>query len=255
VQNDIYAEQNGSVYSIFINRPKKRNALTTDALIQLGNLLKLVEHDDDIRLIVLQGKGEQAFSAGFEINEISRNSKDVEDMLQPFVDLLMLMNKYPKPIISLVQGYALGGGCVLSSATDITVATKDAQFGLPELGIGLGVLLTPIIESIGKRKAMELLLTRKRIDALTAYEYGLINHVAEDKEEANKIMNQLISTLLGNAPKAMEVFLPAAKQSASLHYQESIEYLNKINVELMLGDEFTVGIKCFQKKIPAPWVI
>jgi enoyl-CoA hydratase len=229
------------------------NLLSVEILSKIKEILIEVEGNSEVRCIVFRSSGEKAFSAGFELGEQAFNSNTIQQIVQPFEDLLLVMNTYPKPIISLVQGYAFGGGCILSSASDITIATENALFSLPELGLGTGVLLQPVIDSIGRRKAVELLLTRSKIDAVSALKYGLINDVVKDMHALDNYLDNLTSVIAGNAPQATKEFLPAVRYASTLDYESSIRYLNNKIAHLMCEDEFRQGVESFKKKQPPPW--
>jgi crotonobetainyl-CoA hydratase len=181
-QPAVLVESRGNVMVITINRPEARNAVNAAVSIGVGDALDEAQHDPEVRAVVITGAGDKSFCAGADLKAISRR----ENLYHPdhgewgfagyvhhFID---------KPTIAAVNGTALGGGTELALASDLVVADKRAQFGLPEVKRGLiaaagGVFR--IVQQLPRKVGMELLLTGEPITASDAFEWGLINQVVE----------------------------------------------------------------------------
>lgn len=175
----------GNIGIITMNRPEALNALSSAVFADLTKALDQVEHDDDVYVVVITGAG-RAFVAGADIGEMA--NMNVEEGLA-FSELgnglLMRVDMFPKPTIAAVNGFALGGGCELSLACDIRIASEKAKFGQPEVGLGIipGFGGTQrMARIIGTGPAMELIFTADTIDAKQAEKIGMVNHVVPAEE-------------------------------------------------------------------------
>ena len=177
--------QNG-IAVLTLNRPKAYNALKIDLLKELDALLDRLEADAGVRVLIITGSGEKAFAAGADIKEFSDFSPaEAEQMARFGQSLFSRIETFPKPVIAAVNGFALGGGCELAMACHFRTASENARFGQPEIGLGLipgygGTQRLPRL--IGRGRAMEMLMTGEPIDARTALQWGLVNHVFPQEE-------------------------------------------------------------------------
>ncbi|MGB9779881.1 short-chain-enoyl-CoA hydratase [Caldanaerobacter sp.] len=197
---NIDVKKEEGIATITISRPKALNALNTETLKELEKALKTLEEDEDAKVIVITGAGEKAFVAGADISEMkdmdSLKAKEFAEFGQRVFRKIELMKK---PVIAAINGYALGGGCELALACDIRIASRNAKFGQPEVGLGIipgfgGTQRLPRI--VGVSKAKELIYTGDMIDAEEALRIGLISKVVEqDKllEEAYGIAKKIMS--------------------------------------------------------------
>ncbi|MBQ9933844.1 MAG: enoyl-CoA hydratase/isomerase family protein [Ruminiclostridium sp.] len=175
----------GNVGIITMNRPEALNALSSAVFADLTKALDVVEHDDEIYVVVITGAG-RAFVAGADIGEMA--SMNVEEGLafsELGNNLMMRVDLFSKPTIAAVNGFALGGGCELALAADIRIASEKAKFGQPEVGLGIipGFGGTQrMARIIGTGAAMELIYTADTIDAKRALEIGMVQHVVPAEE-------------------------------------------------------------------------
>lgn len=173
--------------TITINRPKKLNALNKATIEELHQAFKQLNKDKNVKVILLTGSGEKAFVAGADITEFANFSIDEgaklaakgQEILFNFIENL------PKPVIALINGFALGGGLELAMACHFRIASNNAKMGLPETSLGVipgygGTQRLP--QLVGKGKAMELIMTAAMIDANEAKNYGLVNYVVPLEE-------------------------------------------------------------------------
>ena len=175
----------GNVGIITMNRPEALNALSSAVFADLTKALDVVEHDDEIYVVVITGAG-RAFVAGADIGEMA--TMNVEEGLafsELGNNLMMRVDLFSKPTIAAVNGFALGGGCELALAADIRIASEKAKFGQPEVGLGIipGFGGTQrMARIIGTGAAMELIYTADTIDAKRALEIGMVQHVVPAEE-------------------------------------------------------------------------
>lgn len=195
---NILLEKNGAIATITVNREKQMNALNIATIQEIGQAVAQCNEDHDIAGMVLTGAGEKAFVAGADIKEFSAFS--VEEGTKLSADGHAVFNSIehsPKPVIAAINGFALGGGLELAMACHFRIASDNAKFGQPEVNLGVipGYGGTQrLIRLIGHGKAMELLMTADMVDAETAQQLGLVNHVVAPEELydlANKLMGKI----------------------------------------------------------------
>jgi len=166
-----------SLLTITLNRPHKRNALSLDLMLALKDQLDRVAESKDIRVVTLAASG-KVFCAGHDLAEMTgRDEAQYEQLFDVCTQLMERIQSIPQPVIACVQGVATAAGCQLVASCDLAIATKDATFATPGVKIGL-FCSTPMValsRAIGRKRAMEMLLTGKAIDAATACEWGLVN--------------------------------------------------------------------------------
>ena len=203
---NVLLEKKGPYAVATIHRPEALNALNSQVLADLAELLDTVEADEEIRVLVITGAGEKAFVAGADIGEMSTLTKaEGEAFGKKGNDVFRRLETLPIPTIAAVNGFALGGGCELSMSCDIRICADTAVFGQPEAGLGI----TPgfggtqrLARIVGVSNAMELILTAKTINAARAQELGLVSHVYPPEELMDKAM-ELANAICANAQIAV----------------------------------------------------
>ena len=233
---------------IQLNRPKELNALNLQLMGEIRDTLKSLDQDDEIRVIIITGN-ERAFAAGADIKQMA--GKGTIDMWK--VDQFSTwdqINKTRKPIIAAVSGFALGGGCELAMTCDMIVASETAQFGQPEIKIGVmpGAGGTQrLTKALGKAKAMELVLTGKFISAEQALDYGLVNKVVPVElylEEATK----LAADIAAMSPIATQMAKESVKRSFEVHLEEGLHFERKNFYMLFSSNDQKEGMNAFVEK-------
>ncbi len=203
--NSILVEDLEGLILVTINRPKALNALNTSVFDDLENLMNTL-NPAQVKGIVITGSGEKAFAAGADISEFSSLGIDgAQNMSKRGHDIFFQIERFPKPVIAAVNGFALGGGCELAMACHMRVVGPNAKFGQPEVNLGI----VPgyggsqrLIQLIGKGKAMELLLTGNMVSADEALNLGLANVITEEGGEVEKA-KELILRISKKAPLAI----------------------------------------------------
>jgi enoyl-CoA hydratase len=198
---NLLTEIENGILTITINRPDKLNALNEKTVDEIASAFKDAAANNEVKAIILTGAGQKAFVAGADIAEfIGRSVESARQVAQKGHDIFKTIENLPKPVIAAVNGFALGGGCEISMACHLRVASENAKFGQPEVNLGIiaGYGGTQrLIQYIGKTKAMELHMTADMITAQEALTLGLVNYVvpqdqliAKCKELLNKIMGK-----------------------------------------------------------------
>ena len=229
-----------------VNRPKKLNALNNQVLDEIDRALDTVESNDDIKTLLLRGAGEKAFVAGADISELAgldgSGGKAASEKGQRIFDRIENLDK---PVVAVVDGYALGGGAELAMAAHIRVASPGAVIGLPEVSLGLipGYGGTQRLTSlVGKAKAFEMILTGQPVKAEEALSMGLVNKVTDDAEGAAQSM---IYAILKNGPVAVSNALQAIRAAGS---PGGFEAEASLFGELCETEDFKEGTAAFIEK-------
>jgi enoyl-CoA hydratase len=233
---------------IELNRPKELNALNLQLMGELRDALKQLDEDDSVRAIVLTGN-DRAFAAGADIKQMA--GKTAIDMFN--IDQFSTwdqIKKTKKPIIAAVSGFALGGGCELAMTCDMIIASETAQFGQPEIKIGVmpGAGGTQrLTKALGKAKAMEMVLTGKFISAEEAEKHGLVNRVVPVELFLDEALK-----LAGEIAKMSPVAVKLAKESVNRSFETGLDeglYFERKNFYMCFASEDqTEGMNAFVEK-------
>jgi len=204
--------ENG-IFTVTINRPDKLNALNKDVFTDLDVMLKEVEQNAGIRGVIITGAGQKAFVAGADISEfLGLHGSQGMDLARRGQEVFSRIEGCTKPVIAAVNGFALGGGCELAMACHMRIASENAKFGQPEVNLGLipGYGGTQrLVQLIGKGRALELLMTAGMIDAATALQFGLVNHVVLQEQLLAKAL-EILTVITSKAPLAISRCITAA---------------------------------------------
>lgn len=224
---NILLEKKGLIAVATINRPKALNALNSEVLTDLDELVSAVKADADIRALVITGSGEKAFVAGADIGEMSTLTKEGGEAFGKHGNnVFRAIETLPIPTIAAVNGFALGGGCEMALACDIRIASEKAKFGQPEVGLGIipGFGGTQrMARIIGTGPAMELIYTADTIDAQRALEIGMVNHVVPADQLMDEAM-KLAQKICTNAQKAIRASKLAIRRGIDCDISTAVSY-------------------------------
>lgn len=236
------------VTHIQLNRPGELNALNSLLMAELRDALQWLDRDDSVRVIVLSGN-EKAFAAGADIKEMAEKST-VDMYIEDKFSVWDAIKKIKKPLIAAVSGFALGGGCELAMMCDMIVASETAQFGQPEIKIGVipGAGGTQrLTRAVGKVRAMEMILTGKFISADEALQAGLINKIVPVElylEEAIRLASEVARM----PPLAVKMAKEAVLKAFEASLEEGLAYERKNFYMLFSSMDQKEGMKAFIEK-------
>ncbi|HSU16909.1 enoyl-CoA hydratase-related protein [Longimicrobium sp.] len=234
-----------------VNRPDKLNALNEQTIRELGQAFEEIAGRDDVGGVILTGVGEKAFVAGADIAELSKmgpvDGIEVSRLGQQVFRRIELSRK---PVIAAVNGFALGGGCELALACHLRIASENAQFGLPEVKLGIipgygGTLRLPRI--VGKGRALELMLTAQFIKADEAYRIGLANRVVPQAELMDTARKTL-STILANGPIAVGLAIECATRGMEMSVDDGLALESNLFGLLAATSDMREGMQAFLEK-------
>ncbi len=250
-KNVIFKVENG-VAKITINRPPL-NVLDVKTLNEIISALKRADNDRNAYAVVITGAGDRAFSAGVDV--AAHLPGEVDDTLGQFHRIFHLLIDLRKPIIALVNGVALGGGCELAIACDMVLASDKAKFGQPEIKVGaIPTVATALMPKlIGRKKALELILTGDTIDAAEAQKIGLINKVVPSEKLA-EAANELENKLKEMSPIVLQIVRKAIYRGIDTDFNKALDSVTDIYLEELIRTEDAVeGLKAFLEKRKPEW--
>jgi enoyl-CoA hydratase len=239
---------------VTIDRREALNALSFDLLGELAATLERLDRDPDCRAIVVTGAGTRAFAAGADIRELAAQtsvSLTVEGRFASWGRIAAIGT----PLIAAVRGFALGGGCELAMICDMIVAAEDAQFGQPEIKLGVmpGAGGTQrLTRAIGKAKAMELILTGRTMTAAEAEAHGLVTSVVPAEATLDAAL-ELASRVAAQPPLAVRAAKQAILRAHELSLSAGLEFEQRAFFMLFASEDQTEGMAAFTDKRPAHW--
>lgn len=246
----ILLEKRGKVAVLTINRPDKLNALSSKVHSEGIAALEELKTDDSVRVLIITGAGEKAFVAGADISEFAgKTSAEQRDTMNAR-SLFNSLDNFPKPVIAMINGFCLGGGCELALACDIRIASENARLGQPEINLGIipgGGGTQRLTNLIGEGKSMEMILTGDMIDAETAKSFGLVNHVfpSEELEEATfKMANKIAE----KAPIALQMAKEAVKLASRSTLDEGLRREIDLFAICFSTEDKEEGVSAFLEK-------
>lgn len=246
----ILIEKRENVAVLTINRPDKLNALSSKVHAEGGAALEELRKDETVRVLVITGAGEKSFIAGADISEFAGKTPVSQRNLFLEKTLFNSIDIFPKPVIAMINGFCLGGGCELALACDIRTASEKARFGQPEINLGIipgGGGTQRLSRLLGEGKAMEMILTGDMIDAPTALDLGLVNHVFPPEELEAKTM-ELASKIAEKSPIALQMAKEAVKLASRSNLDEGLRREVDLFAICFSSQDKEEGVSAFLEK-------
>ncbi len=248
--NNIILEKNDNIAVIKINRPKALNALNSDTLKELNSVIDEVSKDEDVYVVLLTGEG-KAFVAGADISEMQKlNSLQGRGFGTLGNKVFRKLEMLEKPVIAAVNGFALGGGCELSMACDIRIASSKAKFAQPEAGLGI----TPgfggtqrLARLVGEGMAKQLIYTCEMINAEEALRIGLVNKVVEPENLLQEAMD-MATKIAKNAPIAVRMCKSAINKGMQMDIDSGVMYEAEVFGLCFSTEDQKEGMTAFLEK-------
>ena len=248
-------EDADGVARLTLNRPERRNALSCELMAAVEAALADIAEDGAVRAVVLAASG-PAFSAGHDLTEL-RAAPDREAVAAIFrqcTRMMLALVRLPQPVIARVHGIATAAGCQLVATCDLAVAAHEARFATPGVNIGL-FCSTPMValsRNVGRKQAMEMLISGRPIDAETAVRFGLVNR-AVPAAELDAAVAELAQTIAAKPARLLAMGKAAFYRQAELELEAAYDYTSEVMVENMLAAYAAEGIDAFLEKRPARW--
>src|SRR5215213_5183608 len=250
----ISVEKRHKVAVLTINRPDKLNAFNKTVHAEGVAALDELRKDDSVRVVVITGAGEKSFIAGADISEFAGQTPVTQRDLFHEKTLFNSIDSFPKPVIAMINGFCLGGGCELALACDIRVCSENARFSQPEINLGImpgGGGTQRLTNLIGEGRAMELILTGDIIDAATAHKFGLVNHVHPAAELEAETM-KLAEKIAEKAPIALQLCKEAVKFASRSSLDEGLRREVDLFAICFSTEDKQEGVSAFlEKRKPA----
>ncbi len=226
----IHYEQKGNLAFITLNRPDAMNAFNYDMLAELGQVAEAIRINPDIRVVVFTGAGDKAFSVGADLKERKTLTQDqVKRNIYKIGEVFTTIENLPQPTIAMINGYAFGGGMELALACDFRIAADDTLLGLTETSLAIipgagGTQRLPRL--IGEAKALELILTARRLKSSEALDYGLLTRVAK-RDDLPAVTGDFADSMLANGPIALQQAKFAVKNGMNTDLQTGLQIERK----------------------------
>jgi enoyl-CoA hydratase len=247
---NVLIEKRGRVAIVTINRPDKLNALNIATRSDILAAFDQLESDDEVRVVVVTGAGEKAFIAGADINVFAGMTAIKQRAGLKGRRAFDAVEDFPKPVIAMINGFALGGGCELALACDIRIASTKAKLGQPEIKLGIipgGGGTQRLTRLIGEGKAMELILTGDMISAEEAKQLGLVNHVFAPEELEAKTM-ELANRIAELSPVALAMAKASVKNAARMNLREGLDSEVDLFALCFSSEDKEEGVRAFIEK-------
>ena len=241
------------VATITIDRQEKRNALNSTVRDELVAALDALRDDEGVRVLVITGAGEKAFVAGADIGEFAGRTPLEQRATMTGRRVFDEVAAYPRPVIAMINGFCLGGGCELALACDLRIAADSAKLGQPEINLGIipgggGTQRLPRV--VGTGQAMRLILSGEIIDAAEALRIGLVDLVHPAAELREKTM-ELARKIAEKSPVALRMAKSAVRAAAEMPLSAGLAYETELFVTCFASEDKTEGVAAFLEKRPA----
>ncbi len=251
----VLCEREGRVAILTINRPDKLNALNEAVRNESLAHLEEIQNDDSVGVVVITGAGEKSFVAGADIGEFEGRSPLDQREAMRFPRVFDVMANFPKPVIAMINGFCLGGGCELAMSCDIRIASDRARLGQPEINLGIipgggGTQRMPRLVGLGN--AMRLILSGDMVGAEEALRIGLVDQVVPH-DELRAATLKLAGKIAGKSPVTLRVAKEAMRASQRMAVEEGILYERDLFCLCFSTEDKAEGVAAFLAKRKAEW--
>jgi len=242
----------GGVLTITLNRPEKKNAIDTPMIAALLGAIERADLDGEVRVVALRGAGTD-FCAGMDLNELLASAdKTVEENRQAalrFGEIFIRIRRLPKPVVAVVHGRALAGGCGLATACDLLVAAESAKLGYPEVQRGFvpAIVMTLLKRTVGEKVAFDLAATGRILSAPEAAELGLVSRVYEDSDFEEQV-GEVLRALAASSASALAFTKQQFYQLDGLRFEDGIRLGADVNAVSRTTPDFRATLQTFLKK-------
>jgi enoyl-CoA hydratase/carnithine racemase len=250
----VLVRQDGPEARITLNRPKQRNALSLEAMHEVTAAARRLGTDPSVRAIVIEGAG-PAFCAGHDLGEmVGRDVAFYQHVFDVCTEMMEALRRVPQPVIARVHGMATAAGCQLVASCDLAVAVEEARFGTPGVKIGLfcSTPMVPLSRAIGRKRALEMLLTGTPIDAATALDWGLVNRVVP-ADALDDAVGELVEAIARSSSLTVAIGKEAFYKQVELDEPRAYDLTKTVMAMNMLAADAQEGICAFLEKREPTW--
>jgi enoyl-CoA hydratase/carnithine racemase len=250
----VLVREDGPAARLTLNRPDKRNALSLELMQDLLDALQRVSADAGTRAVVVDAAG-PAFSAGHDLGEmVGCDARFYQRLFDVCTQLMETIHRLPQPVIAKVHGIATAAGCQLVAACDLAVAADSARFATPGVKIGLfcSTPMVPLSRAIGRKRALEMLLTGRPIDAPTALQWGLVNRVVP-ADELDAEVDGLVDAIARSSPLTVAIGKDAFYSQIELDEHRAYDLTKAVMAMNARTDDAQEGISAFLEKRAPQW--
>lgn len=251
-ESTVSVERDGAIAWLTLDRPKQINAISLRMRTELPQALEALEDDDSVRVIILRGAGERGFCAGADISEFSKVGPLVEERrARRRSTWVGAFDRVSKPLVAAIHGYCLGGGLEMALACDIRLAASDAQFGLPEVNLGVipGYGGTQrLARLVGMGHAQDLVMSGRRIDATEALRLGLITRLADSRQALTDAARELALGLAAKPPAAMACAKEAVRAGWDMDLTRGLAFERDLFTFLSATEDRLEAAAAFREK-------
>ncbi len=257
----ILLQRDRDIARLTFNRPERRNALTHEMMDEIADALRRARDDADVRALILRGAG-GVFCAGGDIGAMMDlpppQPGDPDPLLVPyraFGDTLLRLNRLPKPVVSIVEGPAAGGGFGMACCSDVVILHESARFGMPEPRVGFipSQILPFIVRRIGEGPARELAVTGRMIDADEAVRLGIGRYRCADEADIERALEAVLHDIRRAEPAAVAAVKALVLSCATDSDEQTMDAAAASLVRLLRGSAAQAGMSAFLDKRPPPW--
>ncbi len=254
--NEVLFAVDSGVARVTINRPERRNAMSFGVMHGLRDAMARAKRDDDVRAVVLTGAGDKAFCAGADLGTggIASGGADAHEGRGLLADLFRDMWSLGKPVIARVRGFALAGGFGLACACDMVVASDDAEFGTPEINIGLWpyMITVPLLRSMSPKTALDLMMTGRRVSAEEGARLGFVQRVVP-VAELDATVDAIASELAQKSPVIMRWGRESFYRVLEMNADAALSYLQGMLTVTSQTEDAAEGVAAFAEKRTPRW--
>ena len=251
---NLLVTRDGSAARIVLNRPEKRNALSLELMEEMIAAMREASAQPDTRAIVIEGAG-PAFSAGHDLSElIGRDREFMAHLFDRCSVMMQTLHEVPQPVIAKVHGVATAAGCQLVAASDLAVAAEGTRFATPGVKIGLfcSTPMVPISRAVGRKRAMQMLLTGEPIDAATALDWGLVNRVVAH-EELEPAVLELVQAIARSSAYTVATGKQAFYAQIDRTEDDAYAHCELVMTDNALAHDAQEGMTAFLEKRAPVW--
>ncbi len=250
-ENILLDNPENGIYLLTVNRPKQLNALNQQTLEEISSVAWQLRDTADARALIVTGAGDKSVIAGADIKQMwEKSAREGQHFSTLGLSTVQALSDLSFPVIAAVNGYALGGGCELALACDWIIASENAQFGQPEVKLGVppgfgGTQRLP--RRIGSARALEMITTGNSIDAQTALSWGLVNHIYPQEQLLDEAL-KIARTIAKQAPLAVEISKKLVLDGADIPLERANSMENRAFGLAFATDDQTEGMRAFVEK-------